>query len=634
MDTISVPYMPKMSPFFPKFVDPKAMISKKTDMLSNLFGGLGPVAYNAADVKPIGPYGASSDDTSGASLFNEKRDAVPQDGKEKATDGGMYRRGMFGPFAPKFGPMGPKFGPFPPFASSAETMTPDYAAGQEFVSRRRRQSVAAPADNVNSISSAKSEIADGGDPATAKAAGGVPKEYLPGAFGPFGPTGPFGPFGPPMVDPSAFTAKKSAFLDTLFKNIAATTTTSTTTEAPTPKSTIVPASFWMPSSMIPGPTEYTSKVSDFLDKLFDSLKLNATTAADGSADGSADDLAKSDFMRSLKATDDDAAAATPERIVARAATEDLSSIAAAKDAIADAILSELGDLKGDMMTTLSDLIAYEKATAAATAKKPSFKPFAGLWPAKPTMPDATLPFQQRMAALSQVFDMLTELQRNITVAAKSAMTTAGTPAPENAESSSPTTTTAAPGPDVASSQAANATLLNAILSKMLNSAAATPPPATAYPMPTGEARASPAITSRALAPKGPMSFWVSYPEAQAAAVKRQANGDSVPYPDYGDNDDNDDRHDDRRQYTRGVKMQMHQGYQSLPAGSVESVQAGGGSTPGHQGGGIKLLVSVRLLSVLSVRLMITLMINLKFQMPRMCVESGVGSQFFTESENC
>ena len=40
--TITVPYKPK-SPMFPKFVDPKMMISKKTDLLSNLFGGLGPV---------------------------------------------------------------------------------------------------------------------------------------------------------------------------------------------------------------------------------------------------------------------------------------------------------------------------------------------------------------------------------------------------------------------------------------------------------------------------------------------------------------------------------------------------------------------------------------------------------------
>lgn len=40
MDTITVPYISK-SPFFPKFVDPKIMISKKTDLLTNLFGNLG-----------------------------------------------------------------------------------------------------------------------------------------------------------------------------------------------------------------------------------------------------------------------------------------------------------------------------------------------------------------------------------------------------------------------------------------------------------------------------------------------------------------------------------------------------------------------------------------------------------------
>ena len=41
-------------------------------------------------------------------------------------------------------------------------------------------------------------------------------------------------------------------------------------------------------------------------------------------------------------------------------------------------------------------------------------------------------------------------------------------------------------------------------------------------------------------------------------------------------------------------MQMHQGYQSMPPGTVESVQAGGNSVPGHQGGGFKLLVSNRI----------------------------------------
>lgn len=94
------------------------------------------------------------------------------------------------------------------------------------------------------------------------------------------------------------------------------------------------------------------------------------------------------------------------------------------------------------------------------------------------------------------------------------------------------------------------------------------------------------IISRALR-KEPTVSWVSYSENSVSAVKRQMDDDLQSYLGY----ENNPRHD-HKQYTRGVKMQMHQGYQSLPAGSVESVQAGGGSTPEHQGGGIKLLVSV------------------------------------------
>lgn len=73
-----------------------------------------------------------------------------------------------------------------------------------------------------------------------------------------------------------------------------------------------------------------------------------------------------------------------------------------------------------MIATLNDLIAYEK-TITATAKKP-FKPFPDMFPfIKPTV-DPTLPFQQRMAVLSQVFDMLTNLQKNITTIAKNSDT--------------------------------------------------------------------------------------------------------------------------------------------------------------------------------------------------------------------
>ncbi|KMQ96789.1 hypothetical protein RF55_2908 [Lasius niger] len=564
MDTISVPYTPK-SPFFPKFVDPKTFISKKTDMLSNLFGGLGPIAYNTADTKPIIPYGASGlpvDNTDTANALFNKR-AILQDGKEKAIDNsGIYKRSMFGPFASKFGPMGPKFGPVTPFSSP--DIMPDYLSKTPY--SRKRRSIEAPssAGDINSIPSSLSYPRDPqiveNTSATKSAASSTPKEYLPGIFGPFGPGGPFGPSGSfgSAVDPSMFTAKKSTFLDTLFKNLV-TSTPATTTEIPTPKSTIVPASFWLPSSVIPSPTEYTQKVSDFLDKLFDSLKLNATAQE---ADDSSS--AKSDFMRSLKPDD-----TLPDKNAR--SLDDASSIAATKDAIVDIILSELGNLKSDMIATLNDLIAYEKtaATAAATAKKP-FKPFSGMFPfAKPTV-DPTLPFQQRMTVLSQVFDMLTNLQKNITVVAKGAITT-NTGLPDNSEELPrvPLTDGASP---------INNTLLDAILKKI-----STIETVTTASYPASPDKGNP-IISRAL----PTSFWVSYPENSASAVKRQVDDDSLSYLGY----ENDNNRYDNRQYTRGVKMQMHQGYQSLPAGSVESVQAGGGSTPGHQGGGIKLLVSV------------------------------------------
>ncbi|XP_018407206.1 PREDICTED: uncharacterized protein LOC108783196 isoform X1 [Cyphomyrmex costatus] len=570
--------MPK-SPFTPKFVDPKAFISKKTDMLSNLFGGIGPVTYNVADTKPIIPYGISglaSDNTDSANAFNKR--AMLQDDREKIIDGSsMSKRGMFGPFAPKFGPMssvgsispmGPKFGPITPFSS--ETM-PDFMGKTPFSRRRRSIEVPSSADNINTISDSSSYPKIVESMSATKPAAGVPKEYLPGMFGSFGPGGPFAPsssFGP-VVDPSAVISKKSEFLDTLFKNLA-TSTPASTTEVPTPKSTIVPPSFWIPSSVIPGSTEYTQKVSDFLDKLFDSINVTASEVSD-------DSDSKSDFLRSLKPDD------SSSDKIARS-LDDASSIAAAKDAIVDTILSELGNLKGDMIATLNDLIAYEKnaAAVAATAKKP-FKPFSGAFPfAKPTI-DPTLPFQQRMTVLSQVFDMLTELQRNISVVAKNAIAT-NVSAPDNPELPKTPLANGAVG-----ASPINNTLLNAILKKISTMDTATPASYSAsYPASYSvDPIKENSIMSRALS-KGPTSFWLSYPESSAPAVKRQTDDDSLPF--FGYENDND-RHD-HSQYRRGVQMKMHQGYQSLPAGSVESVQAGGGSTPGHQGGGIKLLIQM------------------------------------------
>lgn len=100
--------------------------------------------------------------------------------------------------------------------------------------------------------------------------------------------------------------------------------------------------------------------------------------------------------------------------------DDYTKIADAKDSIVDSILTELGAIKGNMVSTMTDLINYEKSVAFnPLLKKPGKNLATNLWPS-PTV-DATMPFQQRMILLGQVFDMLTALQRNITTSAQAAM---------------------------------------------------------------------------------------------------------------------------------------------------------------------------------------------------------------------
>nr|XP_033340567.1 uncharacterized protein LOC117228723 isoform X1 [Megalopta genalis] len=564
MDTITVPFMPK-SPFFPKFVDPKMMISKKTDLLSNLFGGLGPV-YPMGPAYPFKPFMPYTDTVPTLYSIGSEESLSSLD-KSKMEDANVpYKRGIFGPFIPPkpFGPMGPKFGSMSPMSQYSDLNTiPNYGIKDNF--SRKRRSVDEP-----SLTKLRS-IMDVGKPATKNlgppppyptlapiseeseddinlllqkiGSATAPKEYLPGMFGPFSPFAP-------MMDPSMYMAKKSTFLDTLFKNLATSTPApEVATEVPTAKSTIVPPSFWYPSSIIPSPTEYNSKVEDFLNKLFDSLKLNKTAAASDSDTTSM----KSEFLRSVKLDEDDAQVKVARSI------EDLSSINAAKDAIVDSIMSELGDLKTNMVTTMNDLVAYQKSTSTTAGKKP-FKPFTpGMWPGMKPPIDGTLPFQQKMAVLSQVFDMLSDLQKNITLAVQNVV---------NSKMGSSGISNSALVNNAMPTMPMNLGLLDALKSKLST---------FDYQVPTTYAAASDkfGINMVRSLQKTPGSFWVTYPEE-----KREVDSNAKPVID----EDSSAIHKE----TRGVKMQMHQGYQSLPAGSVETVQAGGGSTPDHQGGGIKL----------------------------------------------
>lgn len=339
LNTITVPYMEK-SPFFPKFVDPKMMISKKTDLLSNLFGGLGP-AY-PMDFKPFIPYA-----TSGSPSYNLP--AETQLLSKSTVDDGIvpYKRGIFGPMGSKpFDSLSPKFGPMSQF-SSLNTL-PNYSMKNKFARKRRSTDEYSVAKLRSIMDNGEPEIKDLGPPPSyptlapiseeseedvnlLKKLGGMatPKQYLPGPFGPFGPFGP-------VVDPTMFIAKKSAFLDTLFKNAVSTTPSPTSTEVPLTKSTIVAPDFWLPSSIVPSPMEYNEKVTQFLDKLFETLKLNKTMTT------TSNNSVKSDLVRSI-ASDED-------KVKIVRSVEDLSSINAAKDSIVTSILSELGDLKSNMVT--------------------------------------------------------------------------------------------------------------------------------------------------------------------------------------------------------------------------------------------------------------------------------------------
>ncbi|XP_066592350.1 uncharacterized protein [Prorops nasuta] len=587
IDTISVPFVPKTSPFFPKFVDPKTMISKKTDMLSNMFAGSSGSFYPAGVPKPFFPFQAGTpslyaseyafpfDSSKSAEGFPESPDANSNTVKDK--------RGMLSPVGPKFGPaFGPfapatKFSPFSPFASPfapfpsypfANPLTP-YGSESGSVdsslstSRKRRDLDPSTLANVN-----KPEVSSFGpppaypglatiaeEPETDEKVSGTPKQYLPGMFGPFSP---YAAAFSPVVDPSMFISKKSTFLDTLFKTIATTTTAApevnpaAVTETPVPKSTIVPADFWAPSAIIPGPAEYNQKVSAFLEKLFDSLTLNKT----------ADSTAK--VARSVDNTGNDESTRVARTL------QDLTAISAAKDTIVDSIITELSELKSGMVKTMSDLIAYEKTTSptAPGAKKPFKPPFASIW-AKPAV-DGTLQFQQKLAVLSQVFDMLTDLQKNITVAVQSAIKDSAD------QAQAPTSETSKTIVEDSYGSPYNLSFFDALVKRMSAMDTITP---YAY---SSDNPATSKLALRAL-PKTSLPFWQSYPVADGSNVftKRSASNDiealineaEVP-----------------KEYSaRAVNMQLHQGYQSLPAGTVESVQAGGGSTPGHQGGGINLL---------------------------------------------
>ncbi|KAF4527292.1 hypothetical protein B566_EDAN016080 [Ephemera danica] len=440
------PYLPMKpaNPFTPAFVpDPQIFVDKKTELLNNLFsspammggGAFGPAAESASASKPWASVGPG---------------------------------GPWAPPAPSkraLGPWGVAATPSPWAPTAPAPVDPSLFMGKK-------------ADFLSKLFSELDTTA--GKPMTGPAAPVAP--FVPPSF--WMPLPPMPPTtAAPEVDAAA--EAKSKLLAQLLQALEAQPATPPILLAPTPTTAskmVVPPSYWIPSSPLAGPGTYMKKVSDYLDKLFDSLNVTASPATE-----------EGTVTRSLAARHQNDEWRQQEwvRAVTTAQTADTTnSPLAAKDLVVNSILNEVGALKSAMMDTLNEMITKQKEAAAATAttKKPmKFGPFPWGPTPKPT-PDPTEPYQKRLETLGQVFDMLTALGQEV------------------ATGSSVTPTAAA----------SNSTTVSRV--------------------------------ARGL------------PE-QAASL-------------------------------RSVQMAMHQGYQSMPAGTEEVISAGAGRDPttAHEGGGLNLKV--------------------------------------------
>ncbi|PSN55942.1 hypothetical protein C0J52_00453 [Blattella germanica] len=489
----------------------------------------------------------------------------------------------------------------------------------------------------------------------------------PGFWLPSISTKPVGIFGPPVpvVDPAQFADKKAAFLSTLFNTLNISVTPEPTT---TPAPTLDPMA------------AYQEKVADFLDKLFDALVNNGTSdsiAAKRALDvatqaKTAEDLKA--FLGEISTVEENAAKLENE-LDARSAFERRSAddtnatdatgpsqlpvdaLLSAKDKVTSTIIAEMGGIKNNIMDTLAELLAKQKEAAATPPPTPAPKkkpgppfgpggPFGmggpfGAWGAaaattttpKPT-PDPE-PFQKKVEFLGQVFDTLTQLEKDVTEALNQAVSEAAavyaaTAAPP---ATPPVPVTAPANPASAQIQPANpaiaqqngTTLIELIRKKLVELANSTAsssqqvtqevpkyaraiipgkpmgPPFGVKPIPPFVAAKPLPVLPFAMGPPTPAptivdpSFWIPDPAAgipgpdfylgktQAFLSKLFASKAAASAT--ADDSDDDDTAANK---ARSIKMAVHQGYQSLPPGSEELLQAGGGSTPEkHEGGGLK-----------------------------------------------
>ncbi|XP_069671973.1 uncharacterized protein [Periplaneta americana] len=462
----------------------------------------------------------------------------------------------------------------------------------------------------------------------------------PGFWVPSAVTKPVGLFGPavPVVDPAQFVDKKTAFLNTLFSTLNITVTPApVTTPAPTPDAL----------------TAYQDKVAEFLDKLFSAIINNGseeTTSLKRALENADKTKTVEDLKTFLGEADEvsDSTAKLESELDARSApfmrrsvdeSNDTSSNAAqqlpvdallsAKDKVVDTIIAEMGGIKNNILDTLAELLTKQKEAAATPPPTPASKkkpgppfgpggPFGiggpfGPWGAaaattttpRPT-PDPE-PFQKKVEFLGQVFDTLTKLEKDVTEALNQAVSEA---AAASLTTTTTTTTVATPTSTESTSQAKNGTtLLDLIRSRLIelaNSSESGQTSQSSVQAPVSQqvpkyARAiKPFLGKPMLATPAPTivdpSFWVPDTAAGAPVGPDYYIGKTQSFLSKlfaSKSAAADDDTTDSANKLRSIKMAVHQGYQSLPPGSEELLQAGGGSTPEkHEGGGLKLHIKV------------------------------------------
>jgi hypothetical protein len=465
----------------------------------------------------------------------------------------------------------------------------------------------------------------------------------PGFWVPTTVTKPAGLFGPsiPVVDPAQFIDKKTAFLNKLFSTLNITVTPAPVT---TPEPTLDPVK------------EYQEKVAEFLDKLFSAIINNGnddvtaarralaggdkTTAEDlknfqGAVNGVEDNTTNLENKTDTQETHDSGpfiqrSVDTANDFSTTAHQLPVDALLNAKDKVVDTIIAEMGGIKNNILDTLAELLAKQKEAAATPPPTPAPKkkpgppygpggpfgiggpfgvggPWAKLATATTTLkptPDPE-PFQQKVEFLGQVFDTLTKLEKDVTEALDQAVIEAAAAA---AATTAAAPTTSEIKPTTAASQTKNGTdLIDLIRSKLIELANSSEPSET-----TGQATLTHQVPKYVRAIKPSLSdpaptivdpsFWIPDTAAGVPVGPGYYTGKTQSFlsklfasklATAGDDETA------AANKVRSIKMAVHQGYQSLPPGTEEVLQAGGGSTPEkHEGGGIKLQVRISALYII------------------------------------